>query len=62
MLEFLNLKQAAELANVCTITMRRMLLAGIVPGLRVGRRWLIPREDLIEALRKGALAEAADRR
>lgn len=59
--EFLNLREAAAMVGVCHVTMRRLLLDGVVPGMRVGRRWVIPREDLIEALRRGALAAAADR-
>ncbi len=60
--KFLNLREAAALARVCHVTMRRMLLAGTVPGLRVGRRWVIPRDKLIEALENGALAAADDRK
>lgn len=58
----LNLQQAAELSGVCAPILRRMLLSGVVPGMRVGRRWLIPRDDLIRAISERAKADAEARK
>lgn len=46
----LTITEAAELLRVDPRTLRRACEAGEFPSVRVGRRWIIPREKLVALL------------
>lgn len=46
----LTITEAAELLRVDPRTLRRACETGEFPSVRVGRRWIIPREPLLELL------------
>jgi len=40
--QYLTVPEAAQELRVCDKTIRRWLVAGKLPGTRVGRKWLVP--------------------
>lgn len=52
MSETADLSEAAELLKVSSSTLLRRARAGIVPGTRMGRRWVFVRADLIDIIRQ----------
>ena len=47
----LDIKEAGELLNMHSLTVRKMAKAGQIPAARAGRNWIFIEEDLIEWLR-----------
>jgi excisionase family DNA binding protein len=43
----LSIEQVAMQVQVHTNTIRRMLLAGSIKGVRIGRTWRIPRSEVL---------------
>ena len=46
----LGVPEAAAIAGTCQMTIRRWLEADVLPGTRVGERWLLLRHDLMAYL------------
>lgn len=51
--EFLTVKETARFLKVHEQTVYRKLWAGELPGVRVGDGWRIPRDELVESLKRG---------
>jgi excisionase family DNA binding protein len=49
----LSVEEAAELLKVGHVAVRRMLLRGLLPGTKIGRRWLIRTDLLLQRLSEG---------
>lgn len=47
----LNLQQAADLLKMHPVTLQAKAKTGIVPGCKIGRRWVFIEIDLIEHMR-----------
>src|ERR1035437_7026366 len=47
----LNLHQAAQLLLIHPVTLQSKAKAGIIPGAKIGKRWVFIKNDLIEWLR-----------
>ncbi|MGJ8619783.1 MAG: helix-turn-helix domain-containing protein [Methylophilaceae bacterium] len=47
----LNLQQAADLLKMHPVTLQGKVKAGIIPGCKMGRRWVFIEIDLIEHMR-----------
>ena len=47
----LNLEEAAEFLHVHPITLQGKAKAGIVPGTKIGRRWIFIDVDLLDYIR-----------
>jgi excisionase family DNA binding protein len=47
-------KEACELLKVSESTLMRRARAGIVPGARIGRRWVFLRDDLIQLVKENS--------
>jgi excisionase family DNA binding protein len=45
--EFLTLTEAARLFRVCPRTLRRWIAAGQIPFVRIGRKFLFRREQVL---------------
>lgn len=60
--EILNIDDLAELFACDKETAAARLTSGDLPGVKVGRGWIIPRQALFERLNEKALEEAATRR
>jgi excisionase family DNA binding protein len=50
MKDYLTTEEVAELLRVQPKTVRRMLCAGELPGVRVGKAWRVPRVELARRL------------
>ena len=59
--EILTMKQAAELLQVSTRTLHRMVKKGEVPSRQVGSQWRFHREQLKDWVRQGGSAQATAR-
>jgi excisionase family DNA binding protein len=44
---YFNVKEAAEILRVTEITMRRWCTTGLIKSKKIGKKWLIPEEELI---------------
>ena len=55
----LNLAEAADMLKVSPDALLRKARAGIVPGAKVGRRWVFVRDDLLALIREQAKARVA---
>jgi excisionase family DNA binding protein len=51
LMEFLSTSEAARILRVHPVAIRQMLRGGRLPGVRVGRNWIIPRHSLLEFAR-----------
>ena len=47
----LNLEEAAELLHVHPITLQQKAKTGIIPGTKIGRRWVFIDVDLLQYIR-----------
>lgn len=61
-LDLLTPEQAAELLRCTPATVEDRLRDGTLPGVQIGRAWLIPGSALLERLHELALQQAAERR
>jgi excisionase family DNA binding protein len=50
--EYLRAREVAVLLGVCTKHLLRMLAERKLPGLKLGRVWLVPRQALLDRLRQ----------
>lgn len=48
--ELLTLNEAAALLNVMPVTMRRWILTGVVKSYKVGKKHIVSKEDLFNAI------------
>ena len=62
MSEILNIDQAAELLLCEPTTAAEQFIKGVLPGLKFGRQWIIPRDAFLKRLNELALEQAAERR
>lgn len=60
--EILTVNDLAELFACDKETAAARLTSGDLPGVKVGRSWIIPRQAFFERLNEKALEEAANRR
>jgi len=60
--EILTVDDLAKLFSCDKETAAARLTSGDLPGVKVGRGWIIPRQALFERLNQKALEEAAARR
>lgn len=60
--EILNVDDLAELFSCDKETAAARLISGDLPGVKVGRSWIIPRQALLERLNEKAHEEASARR
>ncbi len=58
--DFLTADQAASLLRLHVKRVQAMARAGTLPGVRVGRKWLFPRERLMDALHGTVQRQEAD--
>ena len=56
--ETLGLREAAQLLRTSESHLARKTRAGLVPGAKIGRRWVFVRADLIELIREQARGRA----
>lgn len=59
--EILSVDEVAALLGCEPLTVQVAAGAGDLPGLKIGRPWVFPREALLSALNAKALAEAQAR-
>lgn len=52
-IEVIGAEDVAKLLGVCAATARRHLVAGIIPGWKVGRRWVTSKQKVIELIETG---------
>lgn len=57
-----DLKVAAAILHFSPVTLRKLAESGVVPGLKIGRRWLFTDEALAEYLRGEIKKQTASRR
>lgn len=57
--EHLSVPQLAQLLGITTPTAYRWLQQGIVPGYRLGRAWLVLRDEVHDHIAAGANQAAA---
>jgi len=50
--KYLTVKQAADILQVDPRTLRRYLKEGEIPGIKLGNRWRIDRDDLDEFMKE----------
>ena len=50
--DLLVVEDLAPFLRISAAGVRRLLREGVLPGRRVGRRWVIERQTLLEALRR----------
>lgn len=60
--DVIDADQCAELLLCTAGQVEEMARSGDIPGLKIGRRWMFVRADLLAFLAERARAEAADRR
>jgi hypothetical protein len=60
--EILTVEDLAKLCSCDKETAAARLTCGDLPGVKVGRGWIIPRQALFERLNEKAKEEAAERR
>lgn len=48
--DLLNVADVCELTGLCGRVVRDYLAKGYLPGVKVGSRWIIPKQKLIEYL------------
>jgi excisionase family DNA binding protein len=60
--EWLTVQETAEYLHSCAETVKRLLRKGELPGIKVGRRWLVPKAQLIEYLLSRLTTECRLRR
>jgi len=44
---YFNVEEAAKILRVTKITMRRWCTSGLIKAKKIGKKWLIPEEELI---------------
>lgn len=57
-METLNLEEAAELLKIHPVTLSCKAAQGVIPGARVGKRWVFVKVDLIEHIRAQYMLQA----
>lgn len=57
----LSIEDACAAISCGPIKLRSMLAAGELPGLKIGKEWVIPRRAFFQALNERALSEMLDR-
>ena len=55
-------EQVAGLLHCTTVQEEELLRIGELPGLKIGRAWIVPSEALSDRLNEMALEQALDRR
>lgn len=50
--EFLNLTEAASFLGLCLNTVRALVAAGDIPAKKIGRRYIVSKEALIDWAKK----------
>lgn len=60
--EILTVEDLAELFGCDSETVAARLISGDLPGVKVGRGWIVPRQALFERLNEKAHQEASARR
>jgi hypothetical protein len=58
----MEFQEACELLKCDASSLRSLLAASSVPGLRIGREWVIPRRAFIEGVNALAVARAEELR
>lgn len=58
----MSLDQAARLLLCEEATVAEYLRAGLLPGLKFGRQWVIPRQAFLECLNALAIEQSTERR
>ena len=53
MQEYLTAREAASMLHLHVKRVQALARTGKLPGARVGRKWLFPREQLVAGLRRG---------
>ena len=48
--EWASVQEIAQYLLCCSETVKRLLREGKLPGIKIGRRWLIPKAQLTESL------------
>jgi excisionase family DNA binding protein len=57
--EIISVDEAAEYLGISTWTMRNHLKSGLVPGVKIGRRWFINASHLADVLNGSSRSSAA---
>ncbi len=52
--EIINSSQVSRLLGLSELTVRKLARQGVIPGRKVGRKWLFSRTHLIEWVKAGA--------
>lgn len=60
--DFYSVEEAAGLLDCTAETTVERIATGDVPGVKIGRSWIIPREAFIQRLNEMALQDAQSRR
>jgi len=58
----IDVKDVAKMLNVCERTIRNLTKVGELPVVRIARRVLYSREDIVEFIRKRSRREGGDER
>lgn len=53
----LSIDQAAEMLNLSATFTRQMVYSGVIPAVKIGRRWIIPVKALEQWLNQQAANE-----
>lgn len=56
--EFLNVYDVARLLDCAEVTVEEWLRSGALPGLKIGRGWVVPRNALVECVNTLAIESA----
>ena len=54
--DLLTPQHIAEITGQCQATIRSLCISNALPAVRIGRRWYVPKQDLIEYVRGGRRA------
>ena len=57
-MDVMTVREVAEELKVRRDTVRRMLAAGQLPGVKIGRDWRVPRDELSARLTQGLTQQA----
>ena len=61
-IELIPIEEAAQVLECTPERVVQLLKHGELPGVKIGRPWIIPRAAFFQRLNEKALEEAADRR
>ncbi|WP_298929796.1 helix-turn-helix domain-containing protein [uncultured Ramlibacter sp.] len=48
--DILDVVEAAEIVGCCERTMKQLLRDGVLPGIKLGKGWRVPRAELVREL------------